>query len=178
MNVKVIAIILTVLILSGLVAYKKSNRLSSENVAINFEECVAFGNPVLESWPEQCIHNGQNFVRDIGNEMEKFELIRIHSPRPTAIISSPLVIEGEARGYWFFEADFPIVLLDSDNNILVESFATADGSWMTEEFVPFNAEVLFESQLSGSRGTLLLKHSNASGLPERDDELRVPIVFE
>ena len=31
---------------------------------INFDECVAAGNPVMESYPEQCSANGQTFVND------------------------------------------------------------------------------------------------------------------
>lgn len=31
----------------------------------NFEECVAVGNPVMESYPRQCRHNGQTFVEEI-----------------------------------------------------------------------------------------------------------------
>lgn len=30
----------------------------------NFDECVAAGNPVMESFPEQCSANGQTFVND------------------------------------------------------------------------------------------------------------------
>jgi len=31
----------------------------------NFEECVAAGNPVMESYPRQCRHGGQTYVEDI-----------------------------------------------------------------------------------------------------------------
>ena len=31
----------------------------------SFEDCVAAGNPVMESYPRQCNHNGQNFVEVI-----------------------------------------------------------------------------------------------------------------
>lgn len=31
----------------------------------NFEECVAVGNPVMESYPRQCNHQGKNFVEEI-----------------------------------------------------------------------------------------------------------------
>lgn len=33
----------------------------------SFEECVAAGNPVMESYPRQCRHNGQTFT-EITNE--------------------------------------------------------------------------------------------------------------
>jgi len=31
----------------------------------NFEECAAAGNPVMESYPEQCMADGQTFVREV-----------------------------------------------------------------------------------------------------------------
>ena len=31
----------------------------------NFEECAAAGNPVMESYPEQCMADGKVFVREL-----------------------------------------------------------------------------------------------------------------
>lgn len=74
-----------------------------------FEECAAAGNVILESYPPQCrTKDGQSFTQDIGNELSLHDQIRISSPRPQAIISNPLKITGEARGPWFFEAQFPL----------------------------------------------------------------------
>ena len=47
---------------------------------------------------------------------------------------------------------------------------------MTDAFVPFSAELSFEKPTT-STGTLVLERSNASGLPEHDAELRVPVRF-
>src|SRR3989338_1277937 len=69
----------------------------------SFEACAALGNPVMESYPRRCQADGQTFVEDIGNELDKANLIRISYPRPNTEISSPLSITGEARGTWFFE---------------------------------------------------------------------------
>ena len=150
----------------------------------SFEDCVAAGYPVMESYPRQCrTANGSTFVEDIGNELEKTDLIRISSPRPGQEITSPLVIEGEARGHWFFEATFPIALTDWDGLIIAEHYAEAQGEWMTEAFVPFRAVLEFESPYGMqsadfmSRGTLILSKDNPSGLPEHDDALEVPVQF-
>lgn len=132
------------------------------------------------------------FVENIENELEKAGLIRLKTPRPNEIIKSPLVIEGEARGYWFFEASFPVLLTDWDVEIIAEHYAEAQSEWMTEEFVPFKAELRFSAEggsASGGknpsfaapfskRGTLILKKDNPSGLPEHDDALEIPIRFE
>lgn len=36
-----------------------------EGQVTGFEECVAMGNPVMESYPRQCSHNGQVFIEEI-----------------------------------------------------------------------------------------------------------------
>jgi len=178
MNTRTIGIIFAVLVVSGFFAFKNVKNNEVAIVVTSFDECVRAGNPVAESWPEQCFHEGERFVRDIGNELEKMDLIRINSPRPTAEIISPLTIEGEARGYWFFEGSFPVVLLDKNNTLITEGFATAEGKWMTEDFVSFNAELQFEVQSPNTAGTLVLKKDNPSDIPELNDELLVPIIFK
>ncbi len=168
-------ILLTSLILVG-AACEKSSEEEEEKIT-SFEECAAAGHPVLESYPRQCITpDGQVFVEDIGNELEKLDIIRINNPRPNQIVESPLVIEGEARGTWFFEGDFPVQLLDGEGNVIGTTIAQAQDEWMTEDFVPFKAELEFNAPTT-DRGTLILKKDNPSGLPEHDDELRIPIIF-
>jgi len=144
-----------------------------------FEECAAQGNPIMESYPRQCrTEDGKTFVENIGNELDKIDLIRINSPRPNAVIGSPLTISGEARGYWFFEGDFPVILKASDGEIIAQHFVTSQGEWMTENFVPFEGDLSFETPEFGDTGTLILQKDNASGLPEHDDALEIPIKFK
>ncbi len=109
---------------------------------------------------------------------EHADLIRLESPEPLAVIASPLVVTGRARGSWYFEASFPVVLVNWDGLIIAEGVATADGEWMTEEFVPFRATLEFVTPDYGERGTIILQKHNASGLPEHDDALEVPVRFE
>ena len=45
------------------------------------------------------------------------DLIVVTSPVPYQEITSPLIIEGKARGFWFFEADFPVMLSTLFNDI-------------------------------------------------------------
>lgn len=37
-----------------------------EKGVLNFEDCAEAGNPVMESYPRQCIHNGKTYVEDLG----------------------------------------------------------------------------------------------------------------
>lgn len=107
----------------------------------------------------------------------KADLIRLTSPEPYEVIGSPLTLTGEARGNWFFEASFPIVLVNWDGLIIAEGIATADGDWMTEDFVPFTATLTFTKPDFDNRGALILQKDNPSGLPENDDALEIPIRF-
>lgn len=147
----------------------------------SFEECAASGRPVMESYPRQCNADGQHFVENIGNILEKSDLIHLTTPLPNAEVSSPLTVSGEARGYWFFEADFPVMLTDWDGKIIAQGIAHADADWMTTEFVPFTATLTFDTaDISGgysSKGTLILQKDNPSGLPEHDDALEIPVTI-
>lgn len=143
-----------------------------------FEECVAGGNPIAESYPRQCRFGSQTFTENIGNELDITNLIRVSTPRPNQVISSPLTIEGEARGFWFFEGSFPIVLTDWDGLIIAEGIATAKGEWMTEGFVPFTATLEFKNPKYKNNGTLILRRDNPSGLSENDKALEIPIIYE
>ncbi len=111
----------------------------------------------------------------------KSDLIVLDEPLAGGSVTSPLVISGRARGSWFFEASFPISIVDWDGRIIAEHYATAEGEWMTTDFVPFTATIEFESPAGTesfmNRGSLILKKDNPSGLPEHDDALEIPIYF-
>lgn len=110
------------------------------------------------------------------------DLVILETPLPEARVVSPLVIKGKARGFWFFEASFPIILADWDGRIIAQGIAQASGDWMTEDFVPFEATLEFvKPELIGDfskRGFLILKKDNPSGLPEHDDALEITVWFE
>lgn len=114
-----------------------------------------------------------------GSVEEHSDLIILDSPSRNATVTSPLLIAGEARGSWFFEASFPVTLLDAQGNVLGQGVAQAQGDWMTSNFVPFKATITFvaKAQMIGDVGTLILKKDNPSGLPEHDDSLRVPVII-
>ncbi|BCX15766.1 MAG: hypothetical protein KatS3mg097_658 [Candidatus Parcubacteria bacterium] len=116
----------------------------------------------------------------------KNDQIEIFSPKPNEKIKSPLKITGQARGNWFFEATFPIVLTDWNGKIIAESYAQAKGEWMTTDFVPFEAILNFETTVFSDtlenhfsrRGYLILQKNNPSGLPEHDNTLKIPVIFD
>ena len=98
----------------------------------------------------------------------KENLIRLNSPKPNDVVSSPLLIDGEARGTWYFEASFPVKLFDGNGKELAITPAQTESDWMTTEFVPFSATLVFDAPQTAT-GTLVLEKDNPSGLPENDE---------
>jgi len=116
----------------------------------------------------------KNHSDEPGDNM--YDEIRVFEPNPSQAIKSPLSIRGEAKGTWFFEATFPVSLVDGEGNIIATGFVTAQDEWMTEEFVTFAGTLEFEKPKVHS-GVLILRNDNPSGLPQYDKEYQVPINF-
>ena len=107
------------------------------------------------------------------------DMVIIDSPLPNGVVTSPMKVTGRARGNWYFEATFPITLTNWDGLIIAETYATAKGDWMTTDWVPFEATVVFEADTQvSSRGFLILQKDNPSGLPEYDDAREITVFFK
>jgi len=106
------------------------------------------------------------------------EDICVYNIKEAKLIKSPLVLTGEAKGYWFFEASFPVEIIDGNNNLLAQGLAQSHGNWMTEDLIPFTVDNLkFELPLTDT-GTLILKKDNPSGLAKNEASLTIPIRFK
>lgn len=114
----------------------------------------------------------------VGSSDAKKDLIVVDVPVKGMTLSSPFVVSGKARGYWFFEASFPIELRDTNGKLIETIIAQAQGDWMTTEFVPFTANLIFTKPLSPMPAVLVFKKDNPSGLPQNDDLIQVPIIIE
>lgn len=146
---------------------------------VDFKECALKGYPVSESFPRQCrTLDGKIFVEKDNNTVtdDKSDLLKVDMPLPNEVVKSPLLISGLARGYWFFEASFPVKLFDDKGNEIASGTAQAKGEWMTTEFVPFKAELNFEKPL-GKTGELILEKDNPSDFRQYDDKLVIPLIF-
>ena len=120
--------------------------------------------------------SSQVFLVPPNNTSSKSDLIQVDTPFGGQSIGSPVKISGKARGSWYFEASFPIRLVDGEGNTIATAIAQAQGNWMTSDFVPFSANLTFGVPQTKT-GTLVLLKDNPSGRPESADELRAPIVF-
>ncbi len=106
----------------------------------------------------------------------KMDLITVDKLVLGAEVASPLTVTGKARGSWYFEASFPVQLLDANGKLVANGAAQAQGDWMTTNFVPYKITLTFEPPATAT-GTLVLKKDNPSGLPQNEDEMRLPVRF-
>lgn len=104
------------------------------------------------------------------------DMIQVELPFPDAVTGKEFSVIGKARGTWFFEASFPIDVVAPNGNVITTGIAQAEGEWMTEEFVPFKADISVGTY-SGP-ATLVLKKDNPSGLAEHDASISFPITIE
>lgn len=151
----------------------------------SFDECVVAGYPVQESHPRRCATpDGRVFAEELPAPEPVYQnasadYIRVELPTPGAVTGKEFTIRGEARGSWFFEASFPIEILDQSGEVITTVLGTPrDGAeWMTSQFVPFSAQVSLPSTYMGP-ATIVLIRDNASGLPEHDRSMAFPITVE
>jgi len=168
----------------GLKYFKKPNAqnqnqnqtLSQTQEGIEFDKCLTAGNKPTAAYPRQCVINGKTYTENIGNAIAEKNLVQATQPKPGSIITSSTTVIGQARGTWFFEGQFPVVLVDSNGTELGRGVAKAFSDWTTTNFVPFEATFEFAIP-STTYGTLELKKDNPSGDPAKDDQLEIPIRF-
>lgn len=191
--ISVAALLVGYTLAAGVYVEKRINELTGP-LTFNFEQC-AESYPVMESNPAQCVDDfGNGYMEDVIRLSEdvreyiesKSDLIVVESPLALEVIESPLMFSGEARGPWFFEGSFSVLLTDWDGRIIAIGNAMVDegDNWMTEDFAGFNGSLSFENPSFedgaefSKRGTLIFEKSNPSGLPANDDALEIPIRFE
>ncbi len=120
--------------------------------------------------------NSQEIEEDV---ISYNDMIKVFQPLNNKTISSPLNIQGEARGNWFFEASFPIKMIDENGKEipLNINYITTDKEWFTEDYISFSEKITFDKP-DTKNGTLILKKANPSGMPEKEEKLEIPIKFK
>jgi hypothetical protein len=114
---------------------------------------------------------------DSSTDSEENENIKVTSPKPNDIVTSPLVVTGEAKGTWYFEGDFPVDLYDENCIKIAAHYAVAKEFSMVDYFVPFEGTIEFDPGDSAT-GTLVLEKDNPTGCIQFDDNLVIPVQFK
>ncbi len=161
-----VTFIIIILVVIGASYYMYSNRDEVQNDVI-----------VDENNSPNDFDQNQEPVIEPTYENASADLIQVELPYPGAVTGKEFTIIGKARGYWFFEGSFPIELRAMNGNILGGGIATAEGEWMTEDFVNFTAEMQTPSAFVGP-AILIFKRDNPSDMPENDASMSFPITVE
>lgn len=185
-------VIILIVIIGGVFSAKNSGNGSKEETpeptaVTSFQQCADAGYPVQESYPRKCITpEGQSFTEltQGNNQNAKItyknatdDMIKVKLPYPGAVTAKKFNVIGTARGTWFFEASFPVKVLDKNGKVLATAIAHAQDEWMTTEFVPFIAEVKVPESYIGP-ATLILEKDNPSGLAKNAASISFPFTVE
>ncbi len=132
---------------------------------------------LILNWKTSPITPNLNITQStpLPSSLSESDSIRITSPQPGQIVTSPLRITGEAPGTWYFEASFPIHLQDATGKTLVSTTASAQSDWMTTSLVPFQAQLTIPATFSGP-ATLVFAKDNPSDLPANAGSVQIPIT--
>ncbi|MDZ7799100.1 MAG: Gmad2 immunoglobulin-like domain-containing protein [Patescibacteria group bacterium] len=112
-----------------------------------------------------------------GNREGLSNEIVVENIEDNQVITSPLTIEGQAKGTWFSEGEMPFRLVSQGGLVLREGSIFADGNWMTDNFVDFKVEIEFEAE-NIEKGYIYITQSNPRGLEKELEELCLPVLFK
>lgn len=153
----------------------------------SFNECVKAGYPVMESFPRKCkTSNGPTYTEELTQEQLDLQIsyhnatsndIVITNPLAGSVIGKSFRVTGKARGYWYFEASFPVRVLDSNGKTIASGLAQVGGDWMTADFISFISTELKLSDSYIGPATLVLQKDNPSGLQEKDASISIPFTI-
>ena len=98
------------------------------------------------------------------------------SVAPGDEVSGVLNFSGTVQNGYFFEGNIGINILDQNKKLLKAGNAMATTDWMTSEPVSFGGTIDLTGLPPGP-GYLQIANDNASGLPENDKFIYIPIVI-
>ncbi len=98
------------------------------------------------------------------------------SVSPNVKVHGVLSYRGVIKGGYFFEANIGIHILDASKKVLKTSNAVAKTDWMTAGSVSFEGNIDFTGLPTGS-AYFEIHNDNASGLPENDKSILIPIII-
>lgn len=127
--------------------------------------------PNSESNPTPAPTTNNQIIRLFSKKGQELQIL---NPRQFDNLKSPVIIEGEITGSWFFEGTFTIYLEDKNGNLIKQTAAESVEDWMTENWVSFRALLEFDID-SDSDASLVFQKNNPSGLPENEDSVNIEV---
>lgn len=159
---------------------KKTNFTKKTSIICAKDKEIINKNPLIGETNKHCcaglIEWRQSKSFSICLKPDKENII-VEQPRENQKIKNPLKIKGQARGNWFFEAQFTAELYDAQENLIGFTILTASEDWMKEDFISFEGDLIFSPPLTPN-GTVRFLSANPSGLPENQRIFEIPVYFE
>jgi hypothetical protein len=96
---------------------------------------------------------------------------------PGSKVHGVVSYRGKISGGYFFEANILVNVLDAKKKLLRAGHGMATSDWMTSGPVDFEGNIDF-SGLPKGPAYIEIHNDNASGLPEHDKSILIPVVIE
>ncbi len=96
---------------------------------------------------------------------------------PNTKVSGVVSYRGVIKGGYFFEGNILVGIADLNKKIILQSNGIAKSDWMTIDPVSFEGNINFSKEPKG-KAYLVIHNDNASGLPENDKSILIPIIIE
>ncbi|MBN1325776.1 GerMN domain-containing protein [Candidatus Falkowbacteria bacterium] len=179
----IVIVILAVILITGLTIAVLRFSTPEDTWLCQNGEWIKHGNPSAPQPSTPCPGGKPNVNQPLTNENININQepqnqvnIIVDKPKINEEITSGYIIEGQAAG-WYFEASFPIKLLDEAGKEITTIIAQAQSDWMTSDFVAFKATLNFSID-KDQNGILVFMKDNPSGLPENDQKYEMPIKLK
>jgi len=154
-----IILILAVFVSAGLFYWKNSNKTVKSPSFVEEPVSTVVGPAVL---------TGAGV--DTAKDLSEFSIM------PGSKVHGILSYRGTISGGYFFEGNILINVLDANKKVLKKSNAVAKTEWMTSGPVDFEGNIDFTNIAKGP-GYIEIHNDNASGLPEHDKSVLIPIII-
>lgn len=154
-----IILILAVVVMFSLYVWKNSNKTVKSPSFIEEPVSTVVGPAVLTG-----------AGTDTAKDLSAFSTI------PGSKVHGILSYRGTISGGYFFEGNILINVLDANKKVLKNSNAVAKTEWMTSGPVDFEGNIDFTNIAKGP-AYLEIHNDNASGLPEKDKSVLIPITI-
>ncbi|MFA5188843.1 MAG: GerMN domain-containing protein [Patescibacteria group bacterium] len=176
MTQKILIIIIVLIIVLGGIILGVRFFSGEDNWICQNGEWTKHGQPSAPMPTTPCPGANINQPVENSNTVPAVKEIIVDNPKANEEIASPYILTGQAAG-WYFEASFPVKLLDESGKEIATAIAQAQSDWMTTDFVPFKANLEFLVD-KDQAGTLVFMNDNPSGLPELQKEFRLPVKLK
>lgn len=134
-------------------------------------------------WQQNTINSLNSQVSSLQSQLlpsytsTKGVTVKLIWPETDTRVTSPLTVMGMVPGNWSQEASFTVKLKNSKGDVVAQSAAQLHGNQMSESLQPFTANLTFSNATESGTGTLVIERANASGLPENNDSINIPVSF-